>query len=455
MSDTNKQPDSYFLPYQLEWLRDDSPVKIWEKSRRIGATYVQSYEDVRDCVSGKVDKVWFSSADESAAKEYIQEAATWTKLFDTAARELGEVVIDSKNDIKALVIELSNGARIHALSSNPKAFRSKGGKVILDEFAFHEQAKELWKAAKPVTTWGYDIRILSTHNGKDCQYYQFIDKVKQGKLNWSHHKTDIITAVEQGLFDKIKGRPTSKQERKAWIESLREDCFDDETFLEEYMCKATEGRGRFLSYELLAECETNVTQWPQDPESWNPKGNLYLGFDIARKKDFSVIQILEKIGGVKFTRCRIEMKKTPFHIQRDTLFECLKHPKLRRAAIDATGLGMQLAEEAEYQFGKFKIDKVTFTNAVKEDIAFRLKSDLEGHNIKMPADSEARDDYESVQKVTTPSGSIRLVAKHTNSGHADRFWALALGNHAADDYQGEVFTGSQKVNRTSSLLNNY
>ena len=64
---TNKLQDilnKYFMPYQLDWLNDDSPVKIWEKSRRIGATYVQSYEDVRDCVLKKVPSVWFSSADD-------------------------------------------------------------------------------------------------------------------------------------------------------------------------------------------------------------------------------------------------------------------------------------------------------------------------------------------------------------------------------------------------------
>ena len=55
----------------MRWINDNSKVKIWEKSRRIGATYVQSYEDVRDCVYKTVPAVWFSSADESAAREYI------------------------------------------------------------------------------------------------------------------------------------------------------------------------------------------------------------------------------------------------------------------------------------------------------------------------------------------------------------------------------------------------
>jgi len=46
--------EKYFLPYQIDWLNDNSQIKVWEKSRRIGATYVQAYEDVRDVVLGNL-----------------------------------------------------------------------------------------------------------------------------------------------------------------------------------------------------------------------------------------------------------------------------------------------------------------------------------------------------------------------------------------------------------------
>ena len=95
---------SFFLPYQTRWLNDKSKIKIWEKSRRIGATYVQSYEDVVDCVKKKVPAVWFSSADESAAREYIFYCKQWANLFNVVAKDLGEQVIDSDKDIKAYVI---------------------------------------------------------------------------------------------------------------------------------------------------------------------------------------------------------------------------------------------------------------------------------------------------------------------------------------------------------------
>ena len=95
MASLVKSLSSYFLPYQVKWINDDSRFKIVEKSRRVGMTYAQSYEDVRDAAKADGMDVWFSSADESAAAEYILYCQQWAKLFDAAAEYLGEVVIDS------------------------------------------------------------------------------------------------------------------------------------------------------------------------------------------------------------------------------------------------------------------------------------------------------------------------------------------------------------------------
>jgi len=247
--------DDYWFPYQRTWLEDNSKIKIWEKSRRIGATYVQSYEDVRDCVEKNVPDVWFSSADESAAREYIEYCEQWVRLLNIAAKSRGNVIIDSENDIKAYVIEFSNGTKINALSSNPKGFRSKGGKVVLDEFAHHNKQDDLWAAAKPCITWGYPLRILSTHNGQNCRFFKFIDDIKQGQSKWSLHSTPIQVAVEQGLVDKIYGREATEEERQAWLEEQRLSCFDESTWLQEYCCEAMDETTSFLPYEMIFSCE--------------------------------------------------------------------------------------------------------------------------------------------------------------------------------------------------------
>jgi len=126
--------------------------------------------------------------------------AYWAKLLNFAMQDLGEIVVDEDKDVKALSIEFSNGARINALSSNPSQFRSKGGKIVLDEFAHHKDAQALWTAASAsAIVWGYPIRILSTDNGQSCKFYKFVNDILRGRLKWSLHKTDIFDAVNQGL----------------------------------------------------------------------------------------------------------------------------------------------------------------------------------------------------------------------------------------------------------------
>jgi len=447
----------YFLPYQMRWLKDESKIKIWEKSRRIGATYIQSYEDVRDCLKGTVPSVWFTSADESAAKEYILYCSQWAKLFQAAAQDLGEIVIDKEKDIKALVIQFANGRRIHALSSSPKAFRSKGGKAVWDEAAWHDDDAQMWKALKPVTTWGFPIRILSTHNGKQKLFYKFIERINQGKLNWSAHKTTIQTAVADGLVDKILKRKTTEEERAQWLKEQEDDCFDRWTWLEEFCCVPVDEASAFLDYELIALAEEYNILWNEaDPYKNKIENDLFVGVDIGRRKDLTVIWVDEKIASVKFTRAIIILERTPFRIQKQVLFNILSHPKVRRACIDASGLGMQLAEECQDQFGKYKVEAITFTGKTKEELAYNLRTDFENKNKRIPVDSDLKEDLHSIRKVTTASNNIRFdVAQSEVSGHADRFWAGALSSYASKTDAGPLIISSGGRRYSHTILTGY
>ena len=84
-----------------------------------------------------------------------------------------------------LAVEFANGRRIHALSSNPRALRGRGGKLVVDEYAHHDQSDELWRAAQAVVPWGHSIRVLSTHNGKGCRFYRMVQDAKQGDFTHS------------------------------------------------------------------------------------------------------------------------------------------------------------------------------------------------------------------------------------------------------------------------------
>ncbi len=441
----------HFLPFQEKWLKDKSIVKVWEKSRRVGATYTQSYEDVTDILRGSVPAVWFSSADETAAKEYILYCRQWAEMFSLANNN--ERVLKSKTNTNRLQIVFANGGRITALSSNPKNFRSKGGKVVLDEFAHHDQDDELWKAAKPAASWGYPVRILSTHNGKQCLFYRFTREIAEGALPWSLHKTDIHTAVAQGLVDTIKNRIASEAERQDFLLQLRKSCFDETVWGEEFCCIPIDEATAFLPYPVIRACEDEraltegVLQY---------SGDLYAGIDIARKNDLSVIYVLEQTGEVLITKIIRVLKNETFSRQRQTIFDLLQHPKMRRCAIDATGLGMQLAEDCVHTFGAGKIDAVQFTAKRKEEMAYLVKRHFENGTILIPDNDELRADLHSVHRVVSVTGSIRFDASRAETGsHADRFWALALALSAADEPVTDITPRSRYFRPKSKILQGY
>lgn len=423
----------YFMPYQKAWLADDSRLKIWEKSRRIGATYVQAYEDVRDAArqENPMD-VWFSSADESAAKEYILYCTQWAEVLDVAAQDLGEIVIDKKDDIKALVIQFATGKRIHGLSSNPKAFRSKGGKIVLDEYAFHADADALWKAAGPAITWGFPARVLSTYNGQSNRYARMVADAKKGN-RWALHTVTIEDAIAQGLVDKILGRPATEADIAEFLAECRDIAGDEETYMQEYMCQPVDEAAAWLAWQLITSGE--------HPDAGVPDlytgGPAYVGMDIGRRRDLTVIWVDELLGDIYWTREVICLKKQRFSVQMDALASVFDRYDVVRACLDQGGMGEKLVEDAQDAHGEYAVEGVIFTNAVKHDLATNGKQLFEDKRLRIPAERAIRDSHHSVRKTTTSAGNPRFDADRTEAGHADEFWAHMLALHAADNPAAE------------------
>lgn len=431
---------AYFLPYQIKWINDPSRLKIWRKSRRIGATYGEAYIKVRKCVQTPGHAVWHSSADESAAKEFIQYCQTWAKVFKKAGELLSvqEEIVDEKEAIRALVLRFVNGARIVGLSSSPTAFRSKGGDVDLDEFDWHEDQRALYAAAKPCITWGFDLTILSTYKSKSGLYHQFIEEtekaIREGrKPVFSLHTTTIFEAVEQGLLDKIYGRPTTLSEREAWIKVEKDSCGDEDIWLQEYCCTPVDESEAFLTWDMIRACEHAQAGVPK----LSGNGEFYVGMDIGRRRDLTVIWVLEKIGDVLWTREVVRMKNASFASQDDELDRVYKQYKPRRMRIDQTGMGEKPVEDAQRKYGEYTVEGVVFTLALKQEIAYLVKRKIEDKLLRMPIDEDSRKAHHAVKKITTASGNIRFDAERTDKGHVDEFWAHGLAVSAADQPGGK------------------
>jgi phage FluMu gp28-like protein len=422
--------DKYFLPYQQKWILDASPLKIIEKSRQIGMSYATAYSCVkRAAAKGARLDVWVSSRDDTQAKLFLQDCKAWAELLQVAATDLGEVLIDKRNGVSAFVLRLENGRNIHSLSSNPNALAGKRGHVVLDEFALHKDQRTLYRIAKPVTQWGGQLEIISTHRGVQTVFNEIIVDITQkgNRMGWSHHKVTLQNAVDQGLLEKINAKTQKNETREAFLARIHAECLDEEQWQQEYCCLPADESTAFIPYELIRAC--------QEPGCLKPfeylldcKNPLYLGLDVGRKKDLTVIDVGEKVGDVMVDRLRLELRNKSFSEQEMELYRLLALPQLKRACLDATGLGMQLAERAKERFG-WKIEPITFTASAKEELAYPLKNDFEDRKLRIDASMELENDIHGIKKEVTLSGNIRFAGE-TEGSHCDRFWAKALRQHA-------------------------
>ena len=398
------------LPYQLRFIEDKSQKRIVLKARQIGMSFTIALDAVlkaleRSCVCLIV------SASERQALEVMEKIRMHIQAMKNIPEFSKLVVLEKETKTE---IELKLGkirSRILSLPANPATVRGFSGHVFLDEFAMMRDDREIFRALYPSITWGYTITVVSTPRGKQNLFYELWTHGE----GWSKHKISIWDAIREGL--------------EVDIESIRKGTPDPELFAQEYECQFIDEETALLTYELISSCE--------DGEAWvdinldklkELQGTLYLGFDVARKGDLSVITLCEKVGDVLWVRGIKEMKGVDFATQRKILFSFL--PYVSKACIDATGLGMQIAEEAVQNFG-FRVLPVTFTQKSKEEMAFLLLRKFQDRLIRIPPYPALREDLHSVRKIVTQSGNIRLESGREGGSHADRFWSLALAVYAS------------------------
>src|SRR5882724_4695118 len=267
--------DTYFYQSQRAWIEDHSPLKILVKSRQTGFSWCNSFRLVR-LVSARGARLdaYISSRDQGQARLQVDDCRHWAELMNIGFTDLGEVLLDGDTNASAYVLQFANGRRIYSLSSNPNALAGKRGHVTLDEFALHTDQRLLYRVAKPVTTWGGQLSIISTHRGHGSVFNQIIRDIKErgNPMGWSLHTVPIQAAVEAGLVEKINYKSEGALARKlgfeianleaphaglrtAWLGRVRAECLDEAQWLQEYCCTPADESSAFITFELLAACE--------------------------------------------------------------------------------------------------------------------------------------------------------------------------------------------------------
>jgi hypothetical protein len=184
-----------------------------------------------------------------------------------------------------------------------------------------------------------------------------------------------------------------------------------------------------LSYDLILSCEEPTALWPDGKAIQGTRPDLYLGVDVGRTKDRSVIWTWEKVGDVYWAREIYVMQGASFREQKDAVKSRLTRNVIK-CQIDKGGIGYQLAEELEREHRGI-VEGVQLTTGRQGQIANFLKIAFLENKVRIPVSPDIRDDFRLVRKVDERNGLPVIQTNRGDTGHADRFWAAALGFETA------------------------
>ncbi|WP_321495620.1 hypothetical protein [uncultured Desulfobacter sp.] len=486
------------LLYQTRWNQDKARIKVWEKSRRIGASFGDASESALLAATlpeaGGMN-TYYIGTNKDMTSQYVGDTALWAKKFNLVAGEMEEETVVLENDQAVTVyrIRFATGFEVVGLPSKAIALRSKQGRVILDEAAFIEDFDTVFAAAKALTMLGGSIGILSTHNGEDNPFNQLVLDIRAGKLPYSLHRTTLNDALNDGYYRNVvckKRRIAFSDEGEAqWIEETLADFGDDAD--EELFCIPKRGGGAWLNRSMIEGCmkpEIPVIEWtpPADDfvdwdiglaeretldwcrehlepllKALNPNHRHGMGTDFGRSGDLTVDWVVAELPDLSVdTPFVLELRNAPFRTQYQIYkYICDRLPRLSGLALDARGNGQATAEYARQDYGIHLVEEVMLSQGWYREHSPRLKSNLEDRTFWIPKRSTILDDFRAMKVkkgiAMPPEGKNQSGA---NQRHCDAAVAAILALFAIKTIAGDIpapFPVTAGRNQLSRMMRGY
>ncbi|MFQ5590168.1 MAG: terminase large subunit domain-containing protein [Phycisphaerae bacterium] len=415
------------LGYQREDVESEARFRWNCWSRQTGKSFTKSLRRILRGLRRRRSQI-FLSAGERQSRELMAKARQ-----HCAALKIATDYYDGRffkdMGVKQLEIVLPGDVRIIGLPANPQTARGFTGDVLLDEFAMHAFDEEIWAAMFPTLLRGAgELDVASTPKGRNNVFYRLSENDR-----FSKSVVTLSDAISQGL--------------RADAEEIRRAMADETLYRQEFLCEFVDESTAFLTYDQIARCAAPTLVMHESVEQLEHVGDeLFVGVDVGRLRDLTVVWVLAEHDGLMTTVAIFELRSATFRDQFALLVELMSIRHVRRCCIDAGGLGMQLAEDLVERFGVHRVEAVTFTPALKSQLACGLRLAVESKTIRIPNDERVRNDWHSVERTMTESGQFRLSAPRREGSHADRFWAAALAVHAS-----EAAVGKAESLPTSSL----
>jgi phage FluMu gp28-like protein len=445
-----------------------SAVVFVEKSRRVGITWGVASDAVLNAAASKMAggmDVFYIGFNLDMTREFIDTCASWAKAFSHAASAVDEFVFkdDNEKEIKAFRITFDSGFEIVALTSRPRSLRGRQGYVIIDEAAFHDDLKELMKAALALLIWGGKVLVISTHDGVDNVFNQYIQDIKAGRLKYGLITIDFDDALKDGLYQRIclvKGDDWSQEKENKWRDEIIDfygDGADEELFCIPRLSAGAYFPGTLVESRMVNvpvlrfSCDDDfvfrsdfdrqsiVKAWCEENlrpllATLDPTLQHFFGEDFGRSGDLTTlfpIQLRQNLQ--RHVPFCVELRNVPFRQQIQIIWYVLDHlPRFMAACFDGRGNGQQVAEETMQRYGANSIRCVMITAGWYQEVMPKYKAALEDDMQTLPRDADILNDHRAARLV---GGQPQIPNARTKGAdgkqrHGDSLVGLLMGYYA-------------------------
>lgn len=387
------------FPYQREWLFDDSRFKIAVKARQIGLSEMLGLEGSLMMLEGY--SVYYVSRSEKQAIYLLDKFYRWCDILIDAGVAIN---FEKRSTTECKV----NGVYVTSLTSNATTGEGFTGHVFFDEFGLLPNDREIYRSIYPTITRGYKLRIISRPFGQSNLFYDIYNDENQYP-DFKRYNYDVYRAIADGNHVDIEGLKRN---------------FDEDSYAENYECKFLDESTSYFPYNILRE---RIGTVPSDLTG----AKYYFGMDVARKQHLSALVILCKLKDFVYTKEVVTMKKASFNEQKDKIRSLMDRYPIEAGAIDATGIGSQMAEEIHEEFPQIK--PLMFSNKLKEQLVTGTKKRFENGTCQIPDDNDLLSDFHRIRRSVTLSNNVIFDAVANSKSHADRFWAWSLAEFSSQE----------------------
>ena len=454
-------------PFQIDYLNmcEREVAIAASKTRQCGFSWLLAAEAVGRAIIYPQSLTNFVSINKDEAEEKIRYARQIAECMRPKPGQRGpwlHWVRDTRGELEA-----TNGSRIRSHASTPPRGRPRANHR-LDECAHYQRARDIYDGAAPSLLRDGSIALTSSPWVKGGLHYQIMEEASQFPrfvrmwIPWWEVRGLCNNVPEAKVL--APSMPTAERVEQYGSERLQllHQIMVADAFQVECELAYADDSLAWITWEEIIACTG-----PPDMDyliadgyeavmaaipgllARQAAGRVFAGYDVARKHDKAVLSLLEMVGDEMTCFALLILEKVPFADQKAILQQL--SPIVASGCIDATGMGANLAEDMR-RFD-YKWHEVTFSNPVKAQLAVDLRQQFQDETLTIPPDRDLHRDIHSIRRMVSAANNVIYdAARDEETGHADRFWALALGVNAvtrqwfrASVQPGQTFSPIAKV----------